>query len=356
MVIYAADLHLAPRTWTGRWSIAGDSYLSLNQLQGRAIDTRCAGVILGGDTTDSNTPDAETLNHLADFCLALRKAGTPVYYVVGQHDRGSNGYTVLDTYGAIRLAGEGAVAVGGMTFAGLDWCSRPELLAALPDLRPADYLVLHAAFRHLLGFAGSWQLEADEVPAHFSRVLAGDVHVHSEQAFGHVTVLSPGSGYACDMTEIGQGHGWFELDLHQGAMAVKWRPYKLREFRLLDAGQLGLEATAAEIGGLSAAAGALPPVAFVKAQAGMELPAKWPGQAIVVRLDGPMSLGAELPAQLADEVAALGAGCLREALPAVLKQDEDPGLYAFAEGLLAAADPRQHLREWLAGTGAALVE
>ena len=99
MILFAADLHLTPRAWTNRWSIEGDAFYALQQIREYVQGKRCSGIILGGDTTDSNTPDAATLKHLSTFIHKMAVMGIPVYFITGQHDRGSYGCTVLETYG-----------------------------------------------------------------------------------------------------------------------------------------------------------------------------------------------------------------------------------------------------------------
>lgn len=354
MVIFAADNHLAPRTWTNRWSIAGDAYYSLKQLGDRVLQSKCAGVVLGGDTTDANLKDDETLHHLSVFCQRLAQAGIPIWYVCGQHDRGSNGHTALDTYGARRLDGEVAV-LDGVTFRGLSHGTRAELLAALPNVPPADFLVLHCAFKHLLGFAGAWQLEAEEIPPHFTRVLVGDIHKHDVSRFrDSLTVYSPGSAYATSVDEIEEVHGWFEIARDKaGKITVEHQRYLTRPFVQLDMERQGMDYVVGAMQNVRAVRTEPPTVVFLRAPAGTELPAEWlDGKAIVVRLDAPIGLTAETPDALAVETG----GGLLAALPAVVDRAANGEVYSFVEGLLGAADAKQHLAEWLAKEKVPLVE
>ena len=61
MIIFAADIHLTPRAWTNRWSIEGDAFYALQQIQDYVKGKKCSGIVLGGDNRQQHTGCSNTV-------------------------------------------------------------------------------------------------------------------------------------------------------------------------------------------------------------------------------------------------------------------------------------------------------
>ena len=342
MIIFAADLHQTPRAWTNRWSIEGDAFYSLDQLTqyAEAHKDSCDGLVLGGDTTDSNTPDAATLHYVSEFMRRMREADIPVYYINGQHDKGAYGYSLLETYGGIHID-QRLTEIGGFQFYGLSYRSRAELLEALAETPECDYLVLHCAFKHLLGFEGAWQLEASDVPEYIPNVLVGDIHIKDVSTFGKTTIYSTGAAYACNSAEIAQKHGFFTID-NRG---LEYHEYATRAFHQLTVKDSSRDAIMAEIDKINKAANKakLPPVVFLKKKQEIEMSFDKFDKTIIVVLDEALEL-VDVSDLHIDAVTSLN---LKASLPAVVDRKTQVPLYSFMESLLDAPDPREYVAGWL---------
>lgn len=350
MIVFAADLHLTPRAWTNRWSVEGDSFESLRQLRDfvRAKPS-VEAVVLAGDTTDSNTPDAATLYHLSHFMWAMRERGVPVYYVTGQHDRGAYGHSVLETYGGVHIDGM-SVLIGDVTIHGLSYRSRTDLLEALADVPECDWLVMHGAFRHLLGFQGAWQLEGSDVPEHVANVFVGDIHKRDVSEFGELSVFSPGSAYATNASEIKEEHGFYALERR----AMTYHPFKTRRFASVDLTEGSRSAGLKELAALNAKAfkEALPPVIFVRIERDAEVALDKFDKVVTVRQDAALRMVDASEIKL-DAVKSLE---LKGSLDAVVDREREERTHAFLEGLLDAGSAGEYVSKWLDDTGVKLVE
>ena len=350
MFIFFADMHQTPRAWAGRWAVEGDAYCSLDQLAAHVEGTGCSGVLSGGDFFDSNTPDAQSLHYAEEFARRLKAKGVPFYYINGQHDRGSGGYSVLETYGAHHID-RTAIDIDGCRVYGLSYRTGDELMEELAAVPECDYLLLHGACRHLLGFEGRYIMDvAEDIPAHVKNVLVGDIHVHDVSKFGTLTVYSPGSAYAASRDEIGKDHGFFEFK----AGGAAYVPFRTRRFVNADLTKGDRDGVMAELAQLAqgAAREPLPPVVMLRADPGAEVDAaRLPG-IIIVR--EPAGAPAEAAA---DCQAAPGAGCsLRDGLALAVDKAADAELYEFTGQLLDRPACGEYLAAYIKEAGAATVE
>ena len=342
MIIFAADLHLTPRIWTNRWSIKGDAYHALRSLSKYIDDnfTELEAVVLGGDTTDVNTPDVQSLHELSIFVKHAAEKGVPVYFINGQHDRGTDGLSLLSLFGAVDISDE-LVTIGDISFYGMSYRSGQELKKDLASCPECDYLVLHTAFKHLLGFEGAWQVEADDIPEYIPNVLVGDIHVHDVSQFGNTKIYSPGSGYACNAGEIDKGHGFFLLN-KEGVQ--DWKPYDTRQFHKLTMTSENRDDIMGQIMEIDKGASKvkLAPVVFVKKASDLEISFDKIKDAIIIVLDEALSLVDTSELELEEIKDTEMASFL-----SLFISEEDTDTYAFAEGLLEAQDPRDYTAEWL---------
>jgi DNA repair exonuclease SbcCD nuclease subunit len=350
MIIFAADMHLTPRAWTNRWAVEGDAFYALDQLfEFVKKQKKCSGLIFGGDTTDSNTPDASTLHHLSAFMSKMKVIEVPVYFINGQHDKGAYGYSILETYGGINFDQQ-IIHLEGKKYYGLSYRSRSDLLEALTEVPECDYLVMHCAFKHLLGFEGAWQVEGTDIPEYVSNVLVGDIHVKDVSKFGDLTVYSPSSGYACSSAEIGKPHGFYTITKE----SITHKGFKTRKFVTLSVDETSRDEVMEELTKLNKAASKepLPPVVFIKISKEEEISFDKFDKVVIVRLDAALEL-VDVSDLSIDSVKGLS---LKGSLPAAVNRKKDAKLYDFMEGLLDASDPSEYVNGYLKKAGVALIE
>ena len=259
-VMFMADAHLKPSIWRARAEVRGDSYAALDKVAELCRKVKPSALVVGGDITDKNDVDARSLFALSRFYAALDDMGVKTYHIAGQHDRGAEGVTTPEAFGSELIDGK-SVFIEGRKWYGLSNRSKKAVHEALADVPECDFLVMHQAFRHLLGFEGAWQLEASDIPDHVGAVLVGDIHMHDETG----KIYSPGALSPVRADDIGSGHGVYIVE----GSDVKWVEILSRSFYDVDASEGDIEA---KLKTLATPSAELKPVAFVKAAAGFDIP------------------------------------------------------------------------------------
>lgn len=224
MIIWgAADLHLRETIWRSRRDVSGDAYAAWGQLIGMVLKDPGAILLLGGDVFHTHAPSSMDELAFATGMRRLMMKGHAVYGVAGNHD--DEDYYRPQLFGMEILPEGEAVEVGGITVAGIPYHRSAEQLAqALADAPACDILVMHAGFRHLLGFEEACQCEQQDIPEHVGMVLNGHVHVYNVTG----KVYSPGSLSPNSVSEFGAGHGAFRIDTEK--TEVVWHPIHTRHF------------------------------------------------------------------------------------------------------------------------------
>ena len=210
--LFMADAHITRRTWVNSTVLSGDAYLALSKVADKINGKGIRTLVIGGDWFDTNRPAPDDLVATMDFIGRFNN----VYYIRGNHDSGVPSYLEADREDAIThkaakeigTAERTAIDMGGCLLYGIPYMDdagdlRKELEAAAENARYYNkplIVVMHATFRHLLGFDGTWQLDGEELPAIFKdcqrvTILVGHIHVRDTRTFGNVTVHSPGSLY-----------------------------------------------------------------------------------------------------------------------------------------------------------------
>jgi DNA repair exonuclease SbcCD nuclease subunit len=215
-----ADIHLDTWPWTKRPEFKGDAYAALEASQEVIINDPAVPndkkiVLWGGDITEKAYIDDATNACLANVMRKYREAGIFVAYINGNHDKSKEAYEGASghpgIHGAFHLDTGSVHEIGGLLVVGLDWRPRTKLKEDIANVPPCDILVLHCAFKHLLGFDGSYDLEMDDIPAHVKNVLVGDVHVPDIRINQKGTVfVSPGPVHACAIDQAGP-HGTMRM-------------------------------------------------------------------------------------------------------------------------------------------------
>jgi len=191
-----ADLHLSPWIWQrvkGSHGIPGRAFKALMEdIRGAGVDA----TLVAGDVLDASRPDSGSV-------AMLEKTGN-MYAVMGNHDYSLPPWHELA--GVKSLYPDKPTNIGGVSVCGVDASRDASILEGeIARVPPCDILVLHTAFRHLLGFDGAWQLDlADmEPPYPAPIILVGDIHTRNiTRVPGKPVVASPGSLYPRDIEAV----------------------------------------------------------------------------------------------------------------------------------------------------------
>lgn len=225
-IAFAADLHLRENIWVKHPSIRYDTFMAFRTLCLRLRDLTRKGerviLILGGDIFDSPFPSGQCEKAFVD-ALSLCPL-VDVFFISGNHDLEKTARPSLWNCRQLTRVPE---EVEGVTICGLDYTRNKEKLQEeLSNIPACDFLVLHSPFRHLLGFAGKWQLEKDDIPPQVGKVLVGDVHVHNITD----NIYSPGSLCVNGISEFESEHGFYLFDTYKNSceyIQVYTRPFKI---------------------------------------------------------------------------------------------------------------------------------
>ena len=207
-VIFAADIHLRETVWVKHPLIKGDSFDAFSQLCKYAVEYSKKDktiLILGGDIFDSIFPSGESEKAFLEG-IKLLEGKVQVLFIEGNHDKEATARPLL--WGCTKLS-ETPTVIDGVSFVGINYTrNKEQLQETLSNIAACDFLILHSPFKHLLGFAGKWQLEYEDIPPQVGKVLVGDIHIHST----YKNIYSPGSLSVNGISEFETEHGFFVFD------------------------------------------------------------------------------------------------------------------------------------------------
>lgn len=207
MITFIADAHLGRSLRDSDAEFQLDSYHAFERAVDKTIAVKASALVLAGDTTDKAHASGAAIHTLQTSLDKLRGAGIPVYFIQGNHDRQAKWHKrpipILQAMGCINMHGC-LEEIDGLRVYGLEYMPGRAIKESVKAVPECDILVLHQAFRHLLGFDGSWDLEASDIPEHVGSVVVGDVHVRRGDGIlpSGGPVWSPGPLHPCDQ---GQG-------------------------------------------------------------------------------------------------------------------------------------------------------
>ena len=228
-ILFVADCHMKRRTWTNSTLLQGDATAALSSVISNALAIGSDPVrtmVVGGDMFDNNRPSSQDLWDVSRLLAMFYNT----YYIRGNHD------SVVPSYlEAIERPSESDFIFGKVTelsvenykdnwlpsfhrlsnhayIAGISWMpSDSQLLEALKatvakwiekrDEEDILYIVLHCSFKHLLGFDGAYQLDADIIKQLCGNekinILVGHIHTRDTLVYNDVGayIHSPGSLY-----------------------------------------------------------------------------------------------------------------------------------------------------------------
>jgi hypothetical protein len=226
--------------------------------------------------------------------------------------------------------------IDGFRFYGLDWMPKEELQAALKEVPPCEYLVLHGMVDHLIGFEAACDFSVDDVPLHVRNILVGDIHIQNvTQIRNDGVCISAGALHPCSISEGGL-HGVYLLEHDR---APEFLEVDSREILRYEARNLAeFETTAAFLPKIQArSVPGLEPIVEVKygaelAQATGNLPALYPGIRFFTK---PVAVGKLFGAeQLKEAQQGFKNLTLELSLNAAVDQKREPEEYALISNLL----------------------
>lgn len=228
-LVFAADLHLRENIWVKYPDIFGDSFSAFRKLCEHCAhlsESEKTILVLGGDIFDSPFPSGTCEQAFKECIDILKEKKVAVYFILGNHDKEDTPRPEL--FGCYHLdTTPTAIFDDGeyITLCGIDYTrNREQLQETLSNLSGCNYLVLHSPFKHLLGFAGKWQLEKEDIPPQVERVLVGDIHVKNITD----NIYSPGSLSVNGVREFTTDHGCFVIDTK--TYATEYVPITTRIF------------------------------------------------------------------------------------------------------------------------------
>ena len=356
--LFMADVHVKSRTWTNSLQLTGDAYTALNTVLEKLSDQKRLPVtlVIGGDWFDSNRPSSTDIlrtNYFLDQFMY-------VYYIAGNHDNVDpsflSAFNCNRTVQIKRLSETPEkMAEQDAWIAGVSWMSSAEKLQesiksicttwrAEHQKEEVLYLVLHTSFQHLLAFDGAYKLTADFIKSvigeHTVRILVGDIHVRDTMDLDHPGqyIHSPGSLYPLSLDQTDRQFAVSLIESVTGAIAdvpIKVRSYTSVKYTTDEALHMLYNRVVGE-----ADNDPLPPFIRVVIDPEAEVhinTAQFPGAVVQVVRESTESQ---------DERIISSAGCtLLQA--AVEEAGDDELLSQLVEGILAADDPLQELKDWL---------
>lgn len=218
LIAFIGDLHLRWQVWQAHSRLAKDTYQALDGLVDELLALKKQRqpsqmmFVMAGDIFDRKAVDPETLHAYYKAIDRLADAGIETRAIEGNHDK-SREIPIFSLDGTTTSLSRRLTKFAGMNIWGIDYTPAPKLpgaLAAVPST--ADCLVVHQAFRHLLGFEGAFDLSLDQVPPQIRTVLVGDIHVTDQTPLGNGgTCLSSGPLHACNLGQNDtKGFWWAE--------------------------------------------------------------------------------------------------------------------------------------------------
>lgn len=213
--IHTADWHLGYRQY-GMAVREADFMKPLADIAGIAVREHADAVVVAGDIFDSYRPPASAVQAAREFGKRMDAAGISVLSIDGNHDAAGGkwarlcGFTPLEQDTA---DGNPAINVGGVWFAGIDFCRTQQLIDKLKELQErgcnlhGGVLVLHMEISELAAYSTALSLR--DLEPYFDALEVGYValgHIHnavSTSTDAGRIYRYPGSTEMNDISELG---------------------------------------------------------------------------------------------------------------------------------------------------------
>lgn len=241
-MLFTADCHIKQRTWTNSTLLKGDAINAFSKMISNTVKygEPLKNLVIGGDLFDNNRPTSRDLESVHRMISNFES----VYYIHGNHDNVNPSYLeairpmmsvdsshfnlVKLCYDVIpdgALVAYDAIPTEHIHLQGLSWDpSDSKFIGALDNTinnwkkfqqeHPEDtlYLVLHCAFKHLLGFDGAYTLDIDMIKNMCGNAninfLVGHIHTRDTTVYNENGnyIHSPGALYPLSSDHMGKQH------------------------------------------------------------------------------------------------------------------------------------------------------
>lgn len=201
IAIITADWHIRRSgcIWKKRPEICGDALFAIDQILALAVVEQAQALVLLGDIFDERLQSADCIlmmRQTLDFCAQVPMR---CLFVQGQHDQ-TQPPLLQALCPWVEHMHDRVVEVGGMEFYGLDYQPSQLLESHLATVK-APILMTHQLWQEWMGNRGLANLNM--LPAHVRLVFSGDFHRPGSLTTAQCCLLSPGSPYLQDLSEIG---------------------------------------------------------------------------------------------------------------------------------------------------------
>lgn len=217
---FMGDLHIRYRVWQSQHTLVKDTYRALDSLAQKLVKQAAAQsvdrriLILAGDVFDKTESDPLSLDAYFGFTGHLADRGFEIFAITGNHDKPLEYASLCMLDGITQDLGKEPLELPemGLTIRGLPYAPGPEIKDSLNGVHE-NAVVLHQAFKHLLGFEGAYDLTLEDIPEHIRLVLVGDIHVKDMTTYGdHGVCLSSGPLHACNLAQRDEKGFWWTLN------------------------------------------------------------------------------------------------------------------------------------------------
>jgi DNA repair exonuclease SbcCD nuclease subunit len=217
---FIGDLHLRYRVWQSQFELVKDTYRALDSLAENLVKTANKQkaerriVILAGDVFDKTETDPMSLNAYFGFTDFLDQNNFEIYAITGNHDKPLEYAALCRLDGITKDLSKEVLEIPsmGLQIRGLPYAPGPEIKRLLNGVHE-NAVVIHQAFKHLLGFEGAYDLTLEDIPENIELVMVGDIHVKDMTTYGQKGLcLSSGPLHACNLAQRDEKGFWWTVD------------------------------------------------------------------------------------------------------------------------------------------------
>lgn len=207
IAVLSSDNHLQERAWHSRQELCGDSLWAFRVLVDYAVEHQLP-LFLAGDVIDKQRNGSAVPAFLRRMIARLERAGIPLGFIQGQHERQTVPWLTAQSGWAMHLETKLMAPVGGYTFFGIDWRPKEKLPEAIEFIEDdVDVLLMHQVAAEWMGSITNPELCWEMIPGNVKLLLIGDYHdfsgtiVRQNAAGNDMTIVCPGSAAMQSITE-----------------------------------------------------------------------------------------------------------------------------------------------------------
>ena len=184
--------HAKAGSWTTTPEVYGDALYVMSQVVDLCVRDQVP-VVLAGDVFDGPDPEPEALVSLYDVIRPLSHAQLPLYYILGNHDRGRDWLAPFGKFASRLDNNIGWLDNRNITVTGMSFVVPTNFADTIKTVFKGDVGVYHQTWAEFGMCPGSNRISVSDLPEH-QLVVCGDIHVRSivQPPKGPKVALSPG--------------------------------------------------------------------------------------------------------------------------------------------------------------------